>query len=276
MRRLGKKGSRIKVIHKQNGGVSSARNAGIDAANGDYIGFVDSDDTIEINMYELLLGALKEKGLDVCCCNINMVDSSGTTIAEDCTPSDIFIEQDIIINYISKVYFSRSCSNKLYKLSIIKHNGIFFEQGCSFGEDYIFNYEYFKFSNKVYVIKEKLYCYFAERPDSLTKNDTKLVERWTNLEKIIEKERDNTQLCNACKSAYYQELISCLKEIINNNKMKEMHSSYKKIIGRIRLNYSEMLKNNHLGKVAKFNIRLIKINPALYVAVHRMKSFLFK
>lgn len=52
----GKRDSRIKVVHKQNGGLSSARNAGIEVATGDYIGFVDSDDYVSQNFYELLLG----------------------------------------------------------------------------------------------------------------------------------------------------------------------------------------------------------------------------
>lgn len=52
---LAKKDKRIKVIHKDNGGLSSARNAGIDVAKGEYIGFVDSDDKINKNMYRILL-----------------------------------------------------------------------------------------------------------------------------------------------------------------------------------------------------------------------------
>ena len=52
------KDNRIKVIHKENGGLSSARNAGIDIAQGEYIGFVDSDDTIEPYMYEKLYNAI--------------------------------------------------------------------------------------------------------------------------------------------------------------------------------------------------------------------------
>ncbi|MDD6478701.1 MAG: glycosyltransferase [Oscillospiraceae bacterium] len=64
-----KKDSRIKAIHKENGGASSARNAGLDMATGDYIGFVDSDDYIEAYMYEKLLEAISDKAIKICCCN---------------------------------------------------------------------------------------------------------------------------------------------------------------------------------------------------------------
>ena len=55
-----KKDSRIKVIHKKNGGLSDARNVALDIATGDYIGFVDSDDWININMYEVLINEAKK------------------------------------------------------------------------------------------------------------------------------------------------------------------------------------------------------------------------
>lgn len=56
-----KKDARIKVIHKENGGLSSARNAGLDIAKGDYIGFVDSDDFIHPQMYEMLVDVLEKQ-----------------------------------------------------------------------------------------------------------------------------------------------------------------------------------------------------------------------
>lgn len=59
---------RVKVIHKANGGVSSARNAGLDAATGDYIGFVDSDDFVEPDMFAYLVGLAEETGADVTQC----------------------------------------------------------------------------------------------------------------------------------------------------------------------------------------------------------------
>jgi len=59
--------SRIKVIHKENGGLSSARNAGINAASGEYLAFVDSDDWIETDMYELLYKSIKENNTALSC-----------------------------------------------------------------------------------------------------------------------------------------------------------------------------------------------------------------
>ena len=60
-----KKDRRIKVIHKENGGVSSARNKGIEAAEGDYIGFIDGDDLIEPEMYKTLVDLLEEENADI-------------------------------------------------------------------------------------------------------------------------------------------------------------------------------------------------------------------
>ena len=63
-----KKDQRIRVIHKENGGVSSARNIGIEAATGDYIGFVDGDDLMEPEMYKTLVNLLKEENADIAHC----------------------------------------------------------------------------------------------------------------------------------------------------------------------------------------------------------------
>ena len=69
--------SRVRVIHKPNGGLSSARNAGLDAASGAYVGFVDSDDYIDPAMYEKLHAALVSTGADVCVCDVVYVDEQG-------------------------------------------------------------------------------------------------------------------------------------------------------------------------------------------------------
>ena len=68
-----KKDSRIKVIHKNNGGLSSARNAGLDIACGKYVGFIDSDDSIHPRMYEILYDLIKKYESDISCCNYKKI-----------------------------------------------------------------------------------------------------------------------------------------------------------------------------------------------------------
>lgn len=70
---------RLTVIHKENGGLSSARNAGIDIASGRYIGFVDSDDYIEPTMYEVLLRAIEDNGAQIACCGRNRIEGHCVT-----------------------------------------------------------------------------------------------------------------------------------------------------------------------------------------------------
>ena len=72
-----KKDSRIKVVHKTNGGLSSARNAGIEIATGDYIGFVDSDDYIELDMYEKMYNIAIENNVDFVMSDYYSVSNEG-------------------------------------------------------------------------------------------------------------------------------------------------------------------------------------------------------
>lgn len=88
---LAEKDKRIKVIHKMNGGLSSARNAGIDIATGQYIGFVDSDDFIEPEMYEKLLKLIKQEGTKLAVCAVNYVYEDGKKNEETIARSKLYI-----------------------------------------------------------------------------------------------------------------------------------------------------------------------------------------
>ncbi len=68
---------RIKVIHKKNGGLSDARNAGLDIARGDFISFIDSDDWIDLKMYEILLDVILKENAEICACGIMECLTSG-------------------------------------------------------------------------------------------------------------------------------------------------------------------------------------------------------
>lgn len=79
--RLAAGDARVRVIHKPNGGAASARNAGLDAATGDYIGFVDSDDLVEPDFYETLLTAMQQAGCRMAGCTADRIDENGNKLS---------------------------------------------------------------------------------------------------------------------------------------------------------------------------------------------------
>lgn len=86
--RLASEDYRIRTYHKQNGGASSARNVGIKLASGEYLGFVDSDDYIEPDMYELMLEAARDRGVPIVQISRDEVDEAGNKLPDVCIPPD--------------------------------------------------------------------------------------------------------------------------------------------------------------------------------------------
>ncbi|MCL2015640.1 MAG: glycosyltransferase [Defluviitaleaceae bacterium] len=107
--------SRIKVIHKENGGVSSARNKGIDAATGDWLGFVDSDDIIDSTMYETLLNAAVAGKTKLSICGFVRSFDSGYKEVRTCPEIPPIITCKQALTYIiSDRYFEGFMCNKLF------------------------------------------------------------------------------------------------------------------------------------------------------------------
>ena len=84
--RLAAEDSRIRVFHKENGGSSSARNLGIAQAKGEYLGFVDSDDYVEPDMYERLYYAVEQNGLPIAQTGRDEIDKDGNILPNICEP----------------------------------------------------------------------------------------------------------------------------------------------------------------------------------------------
>jgi len=105
---------RIKVIHKENGGLSDARNAGLDIASGSYIGFVDSDDWLDEEMYHILVRDILDYKADIACCEIITVSEEGAIIKGQTTfkHKTVVKEGDDVVRYI---YGKFSACNKLYR-----------------------------------------------------------------------------------------------------------------------------------------------------------------
>ena len=150
-----KKDSRIRVIHKANGGISDARNAGIEAATGDYIAFVDSDDWIQPDMYEKLLAALLRENADICSCNILSCYPTHQ-IAWGSEAYTVGDSEKILSMLYQDTMYPVSALNKLYRRSL--WNDIRFPKG-KICEDAFTTYLLADKAETIVLIPEALYCY---------------------------------------------------------------------------------------------------------------------
>ena len=153
------KDNRIKVIHKENGGLSDARNAGLDIAQGEYIAFVDSDDYIHVRMYETLINVLLEKDCDIVQCDFSKV-TDGQHINDD--PLDYKIKEynvkEALYSLINENPLKQVVWNKLYKKYIF--DTLKFEVG-KLNEDDFFTYQAFDKCKKICSINVSLYYYLV-------------------------------------------------------------------------------------------------------------------
>ena len=164
----------IKTVHKENGGLSSARNIGLDLASGDYVCFVDSDDWIEDTMLESMIGVFNCTCSDIVCCNFYYAINKGESIS--CEEFMLPVEKGKIETYNRKEYLSNFSKyamkfliiswNKLYKKQIFK--SLKFREGYTCEDEIIFHDILFC-SNNISVINEPLYYYYQSN-NSITRN----------------------------------------------------------------------------------------------------------
>lgn len=156
--------SRIKVIHKENGGVASARQCAMDLATGIYTIHVDPDDWISTDMFEALYGKAISDSSDIVICDIEVVLPQHT-IREHINPP---LEKEELISRLFTGGVHGSLCNKLIKLDLYKNNGIKFIEGIDLSEDLMVLYKLVYYSQKITYVPEFLYHYRKDSPNSLS------------------------------------------------------------------------------------------------------------
>ncbi|AGK55737.1 glycosyltransferase family 2 protein [Bacillus sp. 1NLA3E] len=166
-----KKDDRIIVIHKENGGQSSARNRGIDLAKGDYIGFIDSDDWIDKDMYEVLYKKAIETDTDISACNIieYQKDSTKRLFCNDST-YQIYDRNSAMNEIFLNQRLTYSPCNKIYKKDLF--NCLRFKEGYIL-EDMDFAYKIIHQSNKIFYTGQAMYNYRYNDKSTLRKTFSK-------------------------------------------------------------------------------------------------------
>ena len=158
------KDCRIKVIHKENGGLSDARNAGMAIATGSYMGFVDSDDYIAPEMYELLYGRIATDDSDIAACGVEMVwenDTPKRYLTK--SGSAILNKEDAMQAVIDETWLKQPVWYKLYKTELVRD--IPFPVG-KYHEDIFWTWQAVARAEKVSVFDTPCY-YYLQRSGSI-------------------------------------------------------------------------------------------------------------
>ena len=173
-----KKDERIKIISKENEGQGTARNVGIDNAQGEFIAFVDSDDFIDKNMFEKLYNESVNKNLDLVMCKVSSFDNETHEINDNLWYYSLKcfngFKKDVFNNQDTKKFthlISVTPYNKLYRNSFIQKNSIRFPDKYIF-EDEVFFYNVYLKSKRISLVNENLYYYRTNRAGSTVSNDS--------------------------------------------------------------------------------------------------------
>jgi glycosyltransferase involved in cell wall biosynthesis len=251
---------RVTVIDQENAGVSAARNAGLNHASGLYIGFIDADDTIEPDMFELLIKNAMEFDADISVCAIRKVFPAKVSNPPESTETIIFNHDEALSSFL-KGGFDRSANNKIYKAEIVRQ--IRFEGQVN--EDILFTCKAFLASKKT-VYKNVLKYNYIIRDSSVSMNKFNL----RYMETIVVSAK-MVELVSLKDKSFIQEAqafdaianISLLNLLLLAKKEKYM-SQYNQVVGNLR-KYAAFIKNTaFLEKKYKYACMLFFASPQLY------------
>lgn len=264
--KLEKTDNRIKVYHKENGGLSDARNYGVNKATGNYIGFVDSDDYIHEDMYKHLYEVIIKENADIAECNFTFVyNDDNEQLHYDKEYYLVLDKKEYLKEYLSmeKLYGATCC--RLINIDIAKK--IYFPVGKLY-EDTYYSLDLIKTANK-YVIINNPYYYYLIRESSITNENFN--DRQLDIIEIANKLKDYTyntysDLKNEADNRVMYANFSIFNKIILLDNFKE-NKNYNEILQYFKKNKVKILKNPVISKNRKLSVLLLTINVNLYKKV---------
>lgn len=269
----GKRDTRIKVIHKKNGGLSSARNAGLNIAQGKYIGFVDSDDWIEPDMYELLYNAAEKYQTDYSAVNMLITKKEQVSIYQP-TYNEVVYDREQLFEIFFRIVTDdiKYCvCDKLYRSEIILDTR--FKEGIRF-EDIDFNFRILQKCRKAVLINQIKYYYFYNE-EGITRNavipeDLQLLKVWNNIEKICRMEYPNyTYYAHMNYNRSHMGLLGKYVKFGVSKNFSNWKYEKRKLLNYVRKNFIALYRWK-MPRTRKLLLIAICINPDLIAIPFRL------
>lgn len=248
-----KKDSRFQVYHIKNQGVSHARNYGILQSSGKYICFIDSDDWVPEHYVKSLASIIVRNEIDLVLCPLaGQIEEEWTDFIFDFNQYD---SEKFL--FLSENYFLYGPVCKIYNVSVLRENRIFFPEEMSYGEDLVFNMKYLRYCNKLYVTNQTSYYYIRENSNSLSQ---KYREDAFEIEKKLYQELLDFMKIKKIKDQkleqyYYRRYFDTAYNVILKN---GEHSFFKKYRSVTNILKDQTLKEAYqYGNIADYSSKII-------------------
>ncbi len=256
------KDKRIVVIHQDNGGVSKARNAGLDVASGEYIGFVDSDDYIDEDMYEFLLRGFQKENIGISICGMYQVYANRQQVPKEYIQK-VANRQEAIFMVLESRYISVNPVNRLFRRNIFDQ--LRFPVGMTSEDAYVI-LDILKQIEYVYIDLEPKY-YYVHRLESITTrgyrdNDLCVIKAYERNHEIISQEYP--ELLKVADFRLYWSYFYVLDKMLEAESNPIDSGVKKKVVSFLRKNWFLIIRNPYVGRGRKIAMLGLKIHIKIY------------
>ena len=257
----------ISVIHKENGGLSEARNTGILHAKGEYVYFPDSDDWLEPQTFTELAEVLESQEFELVSFNREFVKGEEDAIVSDPLVTQVFGGKDAFVQMLKHSYITGFANDKIYKKSLFIDNNISFPKG-KYYEDLGTNYKLFLSAENVFATNQKYYHYLIDNPDSITQswNEQKFSDMFGFYKDIFYSDFVRSQLnkeeLQISQRYYVNGLIHILASLYKSKLDKnygEITSEVKQELEKNKMTCSEVKSIPNRIKYLLYRLHLLKL-----------------